>query len=88
MTPARYAHIGGALIADHGRMSLAQARDLVAFYRRQSADEARQGRPVMAGICEQRAHTLETLAAAASRWRRAAGWADPDLADRAHPPFP
>jgi hypothetical protein len=77
MSPANFRHIGGAVIADHGRVTLAQARALALFYAWEAGSETRGA----SGECRRRAHALERAVAGASSWRRAAGWKDPDLAD-------
>ena len=79
MTPAHYRHIGGAVVADHGHVTLAAARALALFY----AGEAGFETPEVSSECRRRAHALAGAITAASTWRRAAGWNDPDLAD--HP---
>jgi hypothetical protein len=72
-----FRHIGGAVIADHGLVTLAQARRLAAFYACQADFET--GRT--SDECLHRAQALESAVAAAMTWRRASGWKDPDLAD-------
>jgi hypothetical protein len=69
------------VIADHGCVSLAQARLLAVFYACEAGSETREP----SGECLRRAHALESAVAAASSWRRAAGWRDPDLADNEPP---
>ena len=81
MSPANFRHIGGAVIADHGRVSLATARALALFYTREAGSQG----PRVSDECRRRAQALEGAVAAASMWRRAAGWNDPDLADRPPP---
>jgi hypothetical protein len=81
MSPANFRHIGGAVIADHGRVTLAAARALAFFYTREAGSQT----PGVSGECRRRAQALEGAVAAASTWRRAAGWSDPDLADRPPP---
>lgn len=77
MTPANYRHIGGAVIADHGPITLAAARALTFFYRTEAGCAA----PAVSSECRRRARTLERAITAAFTWRRAAGWNDPDRAD-------
>jgi hypothetical protein len=82
MSPADFRHIGGAVVADHGRVSLADARALALFYKREAGSKTCES----SGECRRRARALESAVTAASAWRRAAGWTEPDLADRP-PPF-
>jgi len=70
--------IGGAVVADHGAISIAEARALAAFY----ALEAEAGGGGWPQRCLVRAEAMEAAVARAALWRRAAGWADPDAADR------
>ncbi len=65
-------------MADHGAVTLAQARALAFFYDQEAGAQLRGA----SGECRRRAHALETAIAAAWAWRRAAGWSDPDLADQ------
>ena len=81
MNRGHFRHIGGAVIADHGQVSLAQARALAHFYARQACSET----GAAAGECRRRAQALERAVAAAGLWRRASGWREPDLADHAAP---
>jgi len=81
MSPANFRHIGGAVIADHGRVTLAAARALAVFYTREAGSQMTG----VSGECRRRAHALEVATAAAATWRRAAGWNDPDLADHRPP---
>ena len=82
MTGARYRHLGGALVTDHGGISLAVARDLAVFYARESQVHVERGAARAAHECAARAQCLIEAIAAASLWRRAAGWSDPDMADQ------
>ncbi|HEY5105304.1 MAG TPA: hypothetical protein VII73_00885 [Caulobacteraceae bacterium] len=82
MRAARYAHIGGAILTDHGPIGLGQARDLAAFYRREASFSAASNAPMAAQTCMARAVALGVAAHAAAAWRRAAGWGDPEQADR------
>lgn len=70
--------IGGAVLVDHGVIPLAEARALAAFYAR----EAETGGGGWSQHCLARAEAMEAAVAQAALWRRAAGWADPDAADR------
>ncbi len=81
MKGAPFRHIGGALIADHGPLTLAQARGLAAFYREEAAQAAERGSPEGVRVCQRRAVALAESIRAAETWRRAAGWRDPDAAD-------
>jgi hypothetical protein len=81
MNGAPFRAIGGAVVADHGPLSLAEARALARFY----ASEAGHWRDLdgraASDACARRAGTLRDAVTAAEMWRRAAGWADPDAAD-------
>lgn len=68
------------MVADHGRVTLTVARALAFFYAREAGLET----PEVSRECRRRAHALEGAVIAASTWRRAAGWNDPDLADHPH----
>ncbi|MGH6987210.1 MAG: hypothetical protein ACRED9_10285 [Caulobacteraceae bacterium] len=70
---------GGAILSDVGALGLREARDLAHFYAREA--EAAGASPWVRR-CAERADALERAIAAASSWRRAAGWADPEAADR------
>lgn len=76
MKGAPFRSMGGAVIADHGPVPLAKARTLAHFY----ASEALLWR---CEACGRRAEVLREAVLAAENWRRAAGWADPDVADAA-----
>ncbi len=84
MNHAPYRHIGGAVIADHGAIALAQARALIQFYEREARFNLRAGLAAAARLCRRRAAALNAALDAATLWRRAAGWRDPEAADRAH----
>jgi hypothetical protein len=71
---APFRSIGGAVIADHGSIPLAEARRLARFY----ASEALHWR---CDTCGRRAHALREAVLATETWRGAAGWSDPDAAD-------
>ena len=81
MSGAPFRHIGGAVIADHGPLSLAAAEASARFY----SDEASALRDAcahrLAGLCAEREDALRAAIDAARSWRRAAGWADPHDAD-------
>jgi len=78
---AAFRHIGGAVIADHGRIGLVQTGELAAFYAIEAGAAAGAGAVHWAAICAGRATVLAAASQAATRWRRAAGWADPRDAD-------
>ena len=82
MSGALHRHIGGAIIADHGPISLAAARDLVRFYALEAEICAERGATRVARLCARRALDLNAAIEAAALWRQAAGWRDPDRADR------
>lgn len=81
MKGAPFRSVGGAVIADHGPISLKTARRLARFY----ASEALHWRGLDSQeafeACERRAGALRKAVAETETWRRAAGWADPDAAD-------
>jgi hypothetical protein len=79
MSRAPFRAIGGAVVADHGVIALAEARALARFY----AGEARAlpGGSRAAEVCAGRARALIEATDQAWLWRRAAGWTDPDAAD-------
>ena len=81
MSNAPHRHIGGAVIADHGPIPLTAARDLVRFYTFEAEVCAREGGVNAARLCARRALALHAAVEAATLWRRAAGWRDPDAAD-------
>ncbi|MBA3812680.1 MAG: hypothetical protein H0X27_13755 [Caulobacteraceae bacterium] len=80
---APYRHIGGAVIGDHGPIALAEVRALAGFYEREAGLNQLTGAAGAAEICGLRARVLRAALEAADRWRRAAGWRDPEAADRA-----
>jgi hypothetical protein len=80
MTPPPFRAIGGAIVADHGTITLAAARALAVFYDREQA-RLRPGTR-LAMLCARRARALAGAADDATLWRRAAGWTDPEAADR------
>lgn len=75
-------HVGGAVIGDLGAVSLAVARDLVRFYGREALHCRAMGERAAAVLCARRALDLHLAVNKARRWRSAAGWRDPDDADR------
>jgi hypothetical protein len=81
MTPRPFRHIGGAIIADHGQITLTQARGLAKAYAREAAHLAELGRLPWSRTCAARAEALNNAIIAACAWRRAAGWRDPDMAE-------
>jgi len=81
MSGVPHRHIGGAIIADHGPLSLAAARDLSRFYTLEADVCVREGAAGMARLCTRRAQALRAAVEAATLWRRAAGWRAPDAAD-------
>lgn len=81
MNGASFAHLGGAVVCDHGPLSLRDARSLAVFYA-DEADHCRAAGAIKAGlVCTARAAALSVAAVAAARWRRAAGWRNPEAAD-------
>jgi hypothetical protein len=82
---AIHRHIGGAVVADHGQVPLAAARDLVRFYAQEAEACLAAGAETMARLCAHRALALGAAVDAATLWRRAAGWRDPDGADLRNP---
>jgi hypothetical protein len=77
-----YRHIGGAVVADHGPMRLAMARDLAGFYQSEGHRCRAAGARAPALVCAERSAALAEAVVQAEAWRRAAGWADPNDADR------
>lgn len=82
MNGAPYRHIGGAVIADHGPVALAEVRALIAFYEREARFNLGAGAGRTARLCGRRALALHAALEAARLWRRAAGWPDPEAAGR------
>jgi hypothetical protein len=78
MSPLPCRAAGGAILSDIGPMGLAAARDLARFYQHEAALGGRH-----AGACRERASALHAACLAAERWRRAAGWTQPERADQA-----
>ena len=83
MTDPAYVHIGGAVVCDHGPLSLAEARALSLIYAREGEHWASVGETRAGRACVRRALALAKAAADAALWRRAAGWRDPEAADEA-----
>ncbi len=81
MTHAPFRNIGGMVTADHGALSLAAARSLTAFYLREAAGSIEAQDLAATRLCATRALALFEAVRAATDWRRAAGWSDPDAAD-------
>jgi hypothetical protein len=82
VTAAPFGHIGGAVVGDHGPVGLRLARDLARFYGLEAIDRQKAGERRIALTCARRALALHQAAEAAVRWRRAAGWREPEGADR------
>jgi hypothetical protein len=80
MTRAPYRAIGGAIITDHGPVTLAAARALAEFYHHEQAGLRPGAR--LAVLCAERARALAGAVHEAQLWRRAAGWTNPEAADR------
>ncbi|HZZ34084.1 MAG TPA: hypothetical protein VFE03_00055 [Caulobacteraceae bacterium] len=81
MNGGAYRHIGGAVVGDHGAVSLARARQLVRFYGREALHCRRHGQRAVAEACARRALALNAAVSEAAQWRRAAGWRAPEGAD-------
>lgn len=79
MTGAPFRAIGGSVVADHGPIALADARALQTFY----AGEADHAGETWTRRAVERSHALADAVKDAERWRRAAGWTNPDDADQA-----
>lgn len=82
MNNAPFRSIGGTVIADHGPIPLVAARNLAQFYASEALHWRGLGSQRAFEACVRRADVLRDAVAAAETWRRAAGWADPDAADR------
>ena len=76
-----FRQIGGAVISDVGAISLRTARELARFYGLEALHEAAAGERRYAHTCARRSLALHDAAEGAARWRRAAGWRDPEAAD-------
>jgi hypothetical protein len=81
MSAPPFRHIGGAVIADHGPIGLGEARGLAKLYALEAAHLAEHDRIAWSRACAARAEALDAAIVAACRWRRAAGWRDPDMAE-------
>jgi hypothetical protein len=82
---ARFRHIGGMVIADHGPLALRDAAKLALFYLCEGVDRLDHGDRRTAAMCGERVLALTTATEAAVQWRRAAGWKDPFDADSPRP---
>ena len=83
MTDPAYVHIGGAVVCDHGPLTLAEARALASSYAREGEHWASVGEVRAGDACVRRAMALAKAATDTALWRRAAGWRDPEAADHA-----
>lgn len=81
MIGAPFRHIGGMVVADHGTLTLVAARDLAKFYQSEARRWPSPSSKQTFCICGQRAAALLEAVEAAGKWRRVAGWADPEAAD-------
>jgi hypothetical protein len=81
MSGASFRAVGGAIVSDHGAMALAEVRSLAVFYA--SVAKSPFAGATWRRLADERARALERAATDAERWRRAAGWADPEAADQA-----
>lgn len=81
MTDAPYRAMGGCVVTDHGVLALANARTLSGFYALEAVSSGTGER--WRRLAAQRSQALALAAEDAGRWRRAAGWTDPDVADQA-----
>jgi nucleoside diphosphate kinase len=81
MIGAPFRHIGGTVLADHGPLTLVAARELAKFYQSEARRRPSQDGKRFPCICGQRATALLEAAEAAEKWRRAAGWTNPEAAD-------
>ena len=82
MNSAPFRSIGGTVLADHGPIPLGAARNLARFYASEALHWRGLGSQGAFEACVRRADVLRDAVAAAETWRRAAGWGDPDAADR------
>jgi len=78
---ATYVSIGGMVTSDVGPMSLMSALAAAEFYRIEAEHCRGAGGDKMAKTCADRAEAILKAAQAASAWRRAGGWSDPNDAD-------
>jgi len=74
--------MGGAIVTGYGAIGLAQAQRLAAFYAAEALHSRLDGAHAAARLCEERSADLRAAIAAATLWRRAAGWREPEAADR------
>ena len=81
MTDALFAHVGGAVVCDHGPLPLVEARAMSITYAREAEYWFGAGAIEAGRACARRAIALCQTADEAARWRRAAGWRDPEMAD-------
>ena len=81
MSEAPYRAMGGSVVTDHGVLPLANARMLSGFYALEAASPETGSR--WRRLAAQRSQALTLAVEDAGRWRRAAGWTDPDAADQA-----
>ena len=81
MIGAPFRHIGGTVLADHGPLTLVAARELATFYQSEARRWSSSDGKRFPCICKQRATALLEAAEAAEKWRRAAGWTNPEAAD-------
>ncbi len=75
-----FRHIGGAIVANHGALALTSAQAMSKIYQQRAAAEISLGRTD--DQLNARARSLDGAIAEAIIWRRAAGWTDPEAADR------
>jgi hypothetical protein len=80
MSEAPYRAMGGCVVTDHGFLALANARRLSGFYALEAASPGTGGR--WRRLAAQRSQALALAVEDAGRWRRAAGWTDPEAADQ------
>ena len=81
MTDPAYAHVGGAVVCDHGPLTLVEARAMSISYASEAEHWFAAGAIKAGRACARRAMALAKAAADAALWRRAAGWRDPEAAD-------
>ena len=81
MSEAPYRAMGGCVVTDHGVLALANARSLSGFYALEAASAGNASR--WSRLAAQRSQALALAVEHAGRWRRAAGWTDPEAADQA-----
>jgi hypothetical protein len=81
----RYRHVGGAVMGEHGPLTLARALDLLRIYGRGAINCETAGARGLARAYARRTLSLHNAISEARRWRRAAGWRDLDAADAVRP---